>query len=103
MDIPTSWSEDEVLEIFEGMKEHARTYQMDLIGGDTVSGKELSISVTVIGYTNAGKASLRSNAREGDVVFVTGTLGDSQAGFHILNSDDYYIYKDMLIKRHQRQ
>lgn len=100
--IPPSWSEDEVLDIFAGMKEHARTYQMDLIGGDTVSGKELSISVTVIGYANSGKASFRSNANEGDIVFVTGTLGDSQAGFHILTSDDDYIHKDFFIKRHQR-
>lgn len=100
--IPRSWSEDDILKIFAGMELLANTYQMDLIGGDTVSGKELSISITVIGYANMGKASYRSNAREGDIVFVTGTLGDSQAGLHILMNEGSYINKNYFIKRHQR-
>jgi len=100
--IPPAWTEDEILNIFEGMKEHAKVYQMDLIGGDTVSGKELSISITVIGYSNKGKTSFRSHACEGDIVFVTGTLGDSQAGFHMLMNDGNYINKEYFINRHQR-
>lgn len=100
--IPDSWSKDDILKIFTGMKELAHTYHMDLIGGDTVSGKELSISITVIGYANKGKASYRSVACEGDIVFVTGTLGDSQAGFHMLMNDDDYVNKDYFVKRHQR-
>jgi len=100
--IPPSWSEDEILTIFEGMKEHASLYQMDLIGGDTVSGKELSISITVIGYTNKRQTSWRSHASEGDIVFVTGTLGDAQAGFHMLMNDGNYKSKAYFIKRHQR-
>src|SRR5690625_2905826 len=39
--IPTTWSMREINQIFSGMKELASTYQLDLIGGDTVSGKEL--------------------------------------------------------------
>lgn len=100
--IPPSWSKGEILEIFTGMKELATTYQMDLIGGDTVSGKELSISITVIGYANRGKVGYRNLARDKDIVFVTGTLGDSQAGFHILMNDENYINKDYFIKRHQK-
>lgn len=100
--IPQSWSKEEVLDIFKGMEELARMYQMDLIGGDTVSGRELSISITVIGYANRGKASYRTAAHEDDIVFVTGTLGDSQAGLHILLNDGNYKNKDYFIKRHQR-
>lgn len=100
--IPDTWAEDDILKIFKGMEELANIYQMDLIGGDTVSGKELSISITVIGYVNKGKSSYRSISREGDMVFVTGTLGDSQAGLHILMNDGDYINKDYFIKRHQR-
>src|SRR5690625_4812517 len=44
--IPDTWSKDNIMEIFTGMKELANIYQMDLIGGDTVSGKELTISIT---------------------------------------------------------
>lgn len=100
--IPDTWSKDNIMEIFTGMKELANIYQMDLIGGDTVSGKELTISITVIGYANKGKSSYRNLAREKDVVFVTGTLGDSQAGLHILMNDGDYIKKDYFIKRHQK-
>lgn len=100
--IPNSWDKDDILKIFKGMELLAGTYQMDLIGGDTVSGKELSISITVIGYANKGKASYRSLTCEGDIVFVTGTLGDSQAGFHILMNDGHYIFKEYFIKRHQK-
>src|SRR5690625_4685332 len=75
---------------------------MDLIVGDTLTVKELSISITVIGYSNKGKTSFRSNACEVDIVFVTGTLGDSQAGFHMLMNDGNYINKEYFINRHQR-
>ena len=39
---------EEISAIFSGMDAIASQYQMDLIGGDTVSGKELAISITVM-------------------------------------------------------
>src|SRR5690625_3253316 len=77
--IPKTWESNELREIFEGMKLLAKKYQMDLIGGDTVSGGELVISITVIGYVNEKRARYRNLAKNGDTVFVTGTVGDSQA------------------------
>src|SRR5699024_6082993 len=76
-------------------------YRMDLIGGDTVSGTELSISITIIGYVDKGKARYRHHASSGDVVFVTGTLGDSQAGFHMLTNNGDYIDEAYYVSRHQ--
>ncbi|GAB3047006.1 thiamine-phosphate kinase [Virgibacillus ainsalahensis] len=99
--IPKSWTMDELEGIFFGMKELAQKYNMDLIGGDTVSGAELSLSITVIGYVNQGKARYRSEAQPGDVIFATGTLGDSQAGFHILTNPGDYLYERYYIRRHQ--
>ncbi|UJL48171.1 thiamine-phosphate kinase [Virgibacillus sp. NKC19-16] len=99
--IPESWSERELAHIFTGMKELASLYKMDLIGGDTVSGNELILSVTVIGYADKGKARYRSTARDGDIAFVTGTLGDSRAGFHILTSEGDYRDARYFIERHQ--
>lgn len=95
------WTDDEIQEIFIGMKELARAHQMDLIGGDTVSGSVLMLSVTVIGLVEPGKARYRSDAREGDVVFVTGTLGDSQAGLHLLLHDEADPDGSVFIDRHQ--
>ncbi|WP_404451217.1 thiamine-phosphate kinase [Virgibacillus necropolis] len=96
------YSSKEVEEIFEGMRSIANRYGMDLIGGDTVSGQEMSISVTVIGYVSQKRARYRSDAREKDIVFVTGTLGDSQAGFHILNNASTYQDETYYIEKHQQ-
>ncbi|WP_156291099.1 thiamine-phosphate kinase [Oceanobacillus salinisoli] len=99
--IPKDRSMSEISEIFTGMKELAEEFNMDLIGGDTVSGTELSLSITVIGYTDMDKARYRSDACAGDIVFVTGTLGDSQAGFHMLMNEGEFSDADYFIGRHR--
>ncbi|MDC3418592.1 thiamine-phosphate kinase [Aquibacillus salsiterrae] len=101
--IPPSWAESELEEIYLGMTAIARQFQMDLIGGDTVSGKELVISVTIIGFVDRNKARYRSDAKEGDVVFVTGSLGDSAAGFYLLSNFDQRdrLTYQYLINRHR--
>lgn len=99
--IPKQITAEEVSKIFAGMRLLADKYGMDLIGGDTVSGQEMSISVTVIGYVSQAKARYRSAAKEGDIVFVTGTLGDSQAGFHILKNLEQYQDEAYYIHKHQ--
>ncbi|GAA0431916.1 thiamine-phosphate kinase [Lentibacillus halophilus] len=88
--IPDSCSDDELNSIYRGMSSAASSQHMDLIGGDTVSGNELSIAITVIGFVAQDKARYRSAARSGDFVFVTGTLGDAAAGFHMLNTPKGY-------------
>jgi len=99
--IPESWNEDELKGIYKGMAELGNTYKMDLIGGDTVSGKELSLSITVFGYVNRNKARYRNAAKPGDVVFTTGTLGDSAAGFFMLTNPGEYIDKAFYYRRHR--
>src|SRR5690625_1968722 len=71
------------------------------MGRDNVSGKELTVSVTVIGYVDRNKARYRSQAEDGDVVFVTGTLGDSQAGLYILTHPDNYLDERYYTEKHQ--
>ncbi|EZH64518.1 hypothetical protein DH09_18440 [Bacillaceae bacterium JMAK1] len=83
--VPKDWTDDEILELYEGMQQLARNENVQLIGGDSVTSKEgLYLSVTVIGEVESGKARLRSHAEVGDVVFVTGDLGGSAAGLHQL-------------------
>lgn len=94
-------SMQDMSEIFKGMRSLADRYRMDLIGGDTVSGQEMAITVTVIGYVAQKKARYRSDARDGDIVFVTGTLGDSQAGFHVLNNPGDYTDEAYYAKKHR--
>src|SRR3569832_2169532 len=59
-----------------GFSELARAAGVQLIGGDTTRGP-LTVTVQVHGLVSRGEAVLRSAAREGDVIYVTGTLGDA--------------------------
>ncbi|MFD2217141.1 thiamine-phosphate kinase [Metabacillus endolithicus] len=104
--VPSSWKEEELVEIYKGMDELAKEYKMDLLGGDTVSTSDkLVISVTVIGEVEQETQTLRSKACDGDIVFVTGNVGDSSAGLAIL-LDHVQIHnqhsKEYLINRHKK-
>ena len=67
----------------EGFTQLAKPHRLALVGGDTTRGP-LSISVAVHGFVAPGKALMRSGAKVGDAVLVTGTLGDAAAGLHAL-------------------
>src|SRR5690625_825733 len=99
--IPDYYKEDELLSIYDGMKSLAHQYRMDLIGGDTVSGNNLIITITVIGKVEQYKVRYRHTAEVGDIVFVTGTLGDSRAGLYILQNQLNLKNKAYFINRHQ--
>ncbi|MCG1024016.1 thiamine-phosphate kinase [Sutcliffiella horikoshii] len=101
--IPKSWKPEELKEIYDGMKQLGDQYKMDLIGGDTTSGKTMVLSVFVIGKVEAGKRLLRSNAKEGDMVFVSGSLGDSAGGLDILlhNENESAAYQTLVTKHQQ--
>lgn len=59
-----------------GLAELAAQHDLPLIGGDTTRGP-LSLTLTALGHVPAGRALRRQGAREGDLVCVTGTLGDA--------------------------
>lgn len=60
----------------DGFGALARKHGVSLVGGDTCAGRT-SIGVTVLGTVPPGQALRRDGAREGDRVFVSGTLGDA--------------------------
>ncbi|MDP4553591.1 thiamine-phosphate kinase [Alkalihalobacillus macyae] len=94
LSVPNSgWSTRQLKEIYRGLKALGDEFQMDMIGGDTVSTRsDLHISVTVIGKIEKGRRLLRSNARPGDVVFLTGPVGGSAAGLSSLLSGETNSY-----------
>lgn len=64
----------------------AQAHNCPLVGGDTTRGP-LSITIQVHGLVPAGQALLRSGARAGDAVYVTGELGDAGAALWWLMND----------------
>jgi thiamine-monophosphate kinase len=73
----------------DGFAQLAKPHRLALVGGDTTRGP-LSISVAVHGFVAPGKALMRSGAKVGDAVLVTGTLGDGAAGLHTLANASHY-------------
>jgi thiamine-monophosphate kinase len=67
-----------------GLFDAAREYDVELVGGDTTSGKVIVATVHMTGVVEEGAALLRSGAIVGDTVFVTGTVGDAAAGLALL-------------------
>ncbi len=61
----------------------ADAHGCELVGGDTTQGP-LNICITVFGQVPAGQALLRSGARAGDDLYVSGTLGDARLGLELL-------------------
>lgn len=77
-------------------------YNIRLIGGDTNRGP-LSITLSIYGLLKKNTALLRSNAKIGDRVYVTGTLGESAAGLFFLQNKIFIKninIKNYLIKKH---
>ena len=66
--------------ISRGLAACAREYRTPVVGGNVTRADALSVTVTVLGAVPAGRAVLRSGARPGDLVAVTGTLGDAALG-----------------------
>ena len=73
--------------LFEGLLEAGSHYGCPVVGGDLSDGGELVISVAVLGTSGLHGAVLRSGARAGDHVFVTGALGAAAAGLRELLVD----------------
>lgn len=69
--------------IYRGMRKLAAAHDCAIVGGETVQAAQLALHVFGLGEVPTGRALLRSGARPGDVLFVTGALGGSRAGRHL--------------------
>lgn len=76
-------------EVVGGVAEAATRYRCPVVGGDTTEGGELVVTVTVLGaLRSSAPAVLRSGARVGDSVLVTGALGGAAAALRMLRAGD---------------
>ena len=100
--------------LYDGMMQACRPFGVHLAGGDTSASQQgLFISITLTGFIEAGQALRRDGARQGDWLYVTGTLGDSHAGLMMLTASKRRLQRAIprsrrpandrfLLRRHHR-
>jgi thiamine-monophosphate kinase len=66
-----------------GLARCARAHRTALVGGNVTRARDLSLTVTVLGAVRPGRVLTRAGARPGDLVLVSGTLGDAALGLHL--------------------
>ena len=67
-----------------GMKQATSLLGMRLIGGDTTVNPSIAISITVLGEVRKGRAVLRSGAKPGHRIYVSGPLGRAELGLRLM-------------------
>lgn len=78
--IPASHTGRWLDEFLGGLRRAAKFLRCSMAGGDTTRNHQILINVTVVGEVKQGKAVLRSGARPGDLLFVSGNLGEAELG-----------------------
>ncbi len=86
--LPKDTNIEYVKMIYKGMKQICEKYKIELLGGDTTCGHEMTISITLLGEVEKKRVIFRGGAKENDLVAVTGSLGASMAGFSVLRFCD---------------
>ncbi len=99
--IPKDLEVEYLDQFMEGYHKLSREFYTALLGGDTTKSlKHLAINVAVIGKCPKGKARKRSDAKIGDVICVTGNLGDSAGGLQFLLDGISSDRNEYLVNKH---
>jgi thiamine-monophosphate kinase len=84
MALPEKFDAESVAKIYDGLNALARDHGVAIVGGETTTNPErILISISLIGTVARGKQVLRSGAKIGDGIFVTGELGGSLEEKHL--------------------
>lgn len=86
--LPQSKDMDWLRSFVRGLEEDQKEFAVPLLGGDTTATPgPLTLSITAFGTVPRGQAIRRAGARPGDLVFVSGTIGDAGGGLAILTGE----------------
>jgi thiamine-monophosphate kinase len=81
-DTTVEWSEA----LYHGIADSCKKYNIVILGGDTTHGPVETINITLFGKVAKENLCLRSHAKAGDILAVTGPLGGSTAGLYYLRN-----------------
>jgi thiamine-monophosphate kinase len=84
MCLPSSTTVEFMDEFYKGLYKSGGKHGVFLIGGDTTHGDNFTFNLAVLGEVEKDLLCLRSMAKKGDLICVTGTLGGSAAGLRLL-------------------
>jgi thiamine-monophosphate kinase len=99
--LPASHTGPWLEEFLRGLRRAAKRFGCVLAGGDTTRRKDILINVTVVGEARIGQAVLRSGARPGEILFVSGRLGEAELGLRqIRNSKRRADSRSALLRKH---
>jgi len=83
--------------LYNGINKNCKKYKISIIGGNLTHGKNISITVNMVGFVEKKNLCLRQSANINDLILVTGNLGNSRAGLELLKNNkkgisiNYYL------------
>jgi thiamine-monophosphate kinase len=81
--VPAGESTRRLRSIYRGLERTAKRHGVNLVGGETTRARQLFLNVALLGECRGYRPVLRSGARAGDSIFVTGRLGGTQSRRHL--------------------
>ena len=99
--LPADWRADDLAAFARGLAEDQAEFGLSLMGGDTIrSPAGLVVSITVFGAVPTGRMVRRAAAEPGDLLYVSGTLGDAALGLDLRRAPAAFAVLDDAMRAH---
>ena len=102
--LPGDWTADWLEAFARELGEDAAAYHCPLFGGDTVKTPgPLMVSITALGRVASGRMTARTGVKPGDLLYVSGTIGDAALGLKLRLEGDSLLsaaHRDFLLDRY---
>jgi len=87
-------------QFLEGLRRASRKLDCPLAGGDTTRQKKVLINITVVGEVRQNQAVLRTGAKPGELIYVSGLLGEADIGLLLLRRKARIEKSNRALKKH---